>query len=80
MRTQYDSNKTTLKNIEKALDDLIKLHCSDGNWNYDSYMHGIANGLLLAKSLFDGKCPDYLKAPKVWIENLPNQVFKVSSE
>ena len=59
-----------MTNKEK-LDDLIKIQCSDGNWNYDPYMHGMANGMILARSIIQGeeKEPEYLEAPKEWLCN-----------
>lgn len=56
--------------LKKGLDDLhrlIDIQCSDGNWNYDSYMHGLANGMLVALSLFDGKDPKFLEPPEKWL-------------
>ena len=44
-----DKYKIALKEIK----DLIKVQCSDGNWNSDSYMHGLANGLLFAEALLE---------------------------
>lgn len=55
--------------IEKQLDSLKKIidvQCSDGNWNYDSYMHGLANGLILAKAIIENTDPEYLDAPSDW--------------
>lgn len=54
------------KNI-KALDDLVKIQCSDGNWNFNPYMHGMANGMILALSLFKGVDVIFLEPPEVWI-------------
>jgi hypothetical protein len=53
----------------KRLQDLINTQCSDGNWNYDPYMHGLANGLLLAKSCFTDEEPKFLSSPEKWIGN-----------
>ena len=44
------SNDTRERSLMKALNDVIDVQCSDGNWDYDPYMHGRANGLLLARS------------------------------
>lgn len=52
----------------KKLEELIKIQCTDGNWNYCSYMHGMANGLLCAKSCFTGEDPKYLEAPVKYIQ------------
>jgi len=52
--------------LEK-LDEIIKIQCTDGNWNWDAYMHGMANGLIAARSMITGKSPEYLDAPKKWL-------------
>ena len=64
MKTQdvliSDNNLQTLR-------DLTQIQCSDGNWNYDPYMHGMANGMILALSLFEGGEPEYLESPTEWL-------------
>lgn len=62
-----------IEDVEKALDDLLDVQCADGNWNHDAYMHGMANGLILAKSLFSNKRPEFLDAPKVWGEDIKTE-------
>ncbi len=54
------------------LKEMIKVQCSNGNWNYDPYMHGMANGMICAMALITGKEPEYLEAPKVWLKDLPD--------
>jgi len=54
----------------KKLEDLIKIQADDGNWNYNDYMYGLLNGMLLAQSVFDDKTPDYPDAPNQWISDL----------
>lgn len=59
---------------EKMISDLqnmIDVQCTDGNWNYDRYMHGMANGLICALSVLTDKDPKYLDAPDKWICDLP---------
>jgi len=51
----------------KSLDKQIDIQCADGNWNHDPYMHGLANGLLLAKSLFSSGEVNLLAAPDEWL-------------
>lgn len=55
------------KRIEK-MDKQVEIQCSDGNWNYDPYMHGMANGLLVAQAtmhdLHDFTGPS---APDKWL-------------
>ena len=53
--------------INEELDYVIKVQCSDGNWNYSEYMHGMANGLICARAILTGQEPIYLDAPKEWL-------------
>lgn len=57
----------------KQLDDVLAVQCSNGNWNYDPYMMGLANGLILARHLIrnDKGVPPYKNQPKVWLADLP---------
>ena len=60
-----------LKDIKAGvsnLKDVLKVQCSNGNWNYDNYMHGLANGLILALSLVNNDDdPKFLNAPEKWL-------------
>lgn len=59
------------------LKNIIEIQCSDGNWNYDPYMHGLANGLLLAlATLYDIEYTP-LSAPEKWLRDLPQQSLEV---
>jgi len=61
--------------LSKAVDglrDVTKLQCSNGNWNYDGYMHGMANGLIMALSMMENTEPVFLSAPAVWLRDLPS--------
>jgi hypothetical protein len=53
----------------KKLKDAIDIQCSHGNWNYDNYMHGMANGMLFALSVIEGSDCVYLDAPDKWLAN-----------
>lgn len=66
-KTMTDKTTNDQKSIQK-LRELTKLQCSDGNWNYNNYMHGMANGMIFALSLFDGVEPIFLDAPPEWLE------------
>lgn len=67
-----------LQHAVESLDELTKIQCSNGNYDYDPYMHGMANGMLLAMSLFNNCEPIYLDAPSQWgcdrtMDNLSSQ-------
>jgi len=51
----------------KRLKEALKVQCNDGNWNYDAYMHGYANGLILAYSIMNNTDAKFLEAPKKWL-------------
>ncbi len=64
------------KAAEKRLKDLeeqIKIQCSDGNWNYNEYMQGLANGLILGRHTIRGDHgdPPFMKAPEKWLADRP---------
>lgn len=37
-----------LRRSIKDIDSMVNIQCSEGNWNYNEYMFGLANGLLMA--------------------------------
>ncbi len=56
-------------NIDKLfqLKQLTDVQCDDGNWNYDPYMHGMANGMIFSQSVMEGCEPKYKDAPDTWL-------------
>lgn len=59
-----------MKGIE-ALREQVKIQCSAGNWNFNPYMHGMANGLICALATMEDKEPEYLNPPEIWICDIP---------
>ena len=63
--------------MSKALEqlkDIVKIQTMDGNWNYDPYMHGMANGLIYSLDLIKGKNnPKFLDAPDKWLNDKANK-------
>lgn len=51
----------------EALREQVKIQCSNGNWNYDPYMHGMANGLICALATIENREPEYLNPPEQWL-------------
>ena len=65
-------SKETIIDLEKAIadiKDLVAVQCTDGNWNWDAYMHGMANGLKCSLAVLTDEDPDYLDAPDVWLKD-----------
>lgn len=63
------ANKSEWLDRVKNLKDVLDLQCSNGNWNYNGYMHGRANGLILAMNIIENNKdePPYMKAPDVFL-------------
>ena len=59
-----------MTNVE-LIEDLVKVQCSDGNWNFDPYMCGIANGMILCLAVLQGHDPVYLEPPETWLKDMP---------
>lgn len=66
-KIQYLIAKGYLKYKFSVVENLIQIQASNGNWNYDPYMHGLANGILLGYSIFADKEYKPLSAPKEWL-------------
>ena len=60
----------SMNKLLNDLDDVVKIACSDGNWNHDPYLHGMANGLICAQAVLCGTDPVYLDAPMVWSKDI----------
>jgi len=48
----------------EILKQLTEIQCSKGNYDYDEYMRGMANGMILAVATMEGVDPEYIKAPE----------------
>lgn len=59
------SEMQATENILDAFDDLLAVQCSDGTWDSDPYMHGMANGMILMRSLVSGETPIFLESSQI---------------
>ena len=58
--------------MRKQIEDLkkcVKTSCQSGNYDCNPYMHGMANGMILALAILEGKEPAYLDAPAKWLDD-----------
>lgn len=72
MRTELarvEAERDELQARIKKLDDLVRIQLTDGNWNYDPYMHGMANGLLVAQAVVNDSEFEGLEAPEKWLDS-----------
>ncbi len=74
------SDREGQTNIAEAglneLREVIKIQNSDGNWNYDEYMRGMANGLILADSVVSDSTvsPEFFEEPEDgYLEDKPKK-------
>lgn len=51
----------------RALIHANAMQCEDGTWDFDPYMHGMANGMIYMLSVIFGEEPQYKDAPKKWL-------------
>ena len=49
------------------LNQLVRIQRMDGNWNYDEYMFGFLNGMILARAVLQGKDPKFKNKPKKFL-------------
>ncbi len=55
-----------MEEIIERLENVVNIQTTKGKWDFDPYMHGMANGLILAQSILKDQNPKFLDAPKVW--------------
>ena len=56
------------------LDGVVAVACADGNWNYNEYSRGFANGLILARSILIGEEPEFMDSPDEWLKDRPGPI------
>ena len=66
---RVEAERDELRARIKKLDDLVKIQLTDGNWNYDPYMHGMANALLVAQAVMNNSEFEGLEAPEKWLDS-----------
>lgn len=49
------------------IDDFINIQSRHGNWDWDPYMFGLLNGLILAKSTITNEDPVFNDTPEKWV-------------
>ncbi len=54
MSTKLSKLQDDQKRRIETLQQVVDLQCQPGNWDYDSYNRGFANGLMLALSAMTG--------------------------
>lgn len=66
--TPKERNTKTIVDLE----NMVAIQSTPGNWNHDPYMHGYANGLILALATAKGEDAAFLPAPAKWLDDSYN--------
>ncbi len=62
--------ETEIQTARRIIKQCADIQCSPGNYDYDPYMHGMANGLLRALGIVNGQDEvDFLEAPEEWLRD-----------
>ena len=69
MDAEHPVSSDQLAKRIRDIKEVTKIQCTDGNWNYDPYMQGLANGLIMAVALLEAKEPRFFSRPKNWLHN-----------
>lgn len=56
------------------LGNLIDIQASKGNWDYDPYMHGMLNGMILSHATMLDIEPIFRDAPEEWLHKKVNRI------
>jgi hypothetical protein len=64
----------------ECMREMLRIQGNDGNWNYDSYMHGMYNGMEFLISILEDREPLYRVRPDVWLCELPKDKVIGNSE
>lgn len=62
-----NKQKIEMDKIHRRIDNIMKTQKTDGNWNYDAYMHGMLNGMIIVESIVKDIDPKFRNAPDKWI-------------
>ena len=60
-------NIFSINNEIADLEKLVATACEHGQYNFDEYQYGMANGLILALAVMKGEEPQYLDRPEQWL-------------
>jgi len=53
--------------MTETMRQMLEVQGQYGNWNYDSYMHGLYNGMEYMVALAEKREPKFRDAPEIWL-------------
>jgi len=78
MSRHYKANKA--KTLDSKIQDVIDIQGADGNWDYDEYMHGMYNGMVVVQSIVTDKEPEFREAPDKFLKKAKFDYTKPAPE
>ena len=78
MRTKTNSaeGEVDLPALVLCLREMRDVQGSNGNWNYDSYMHGMYNGMEYMLAMVENREPDFRGPPEEWLADRPEKFLR----
>lgn len=69
--TMYEDVIPKIKKLyADEIGKMLEVQGVNGTWNYDSYMHGMYNGMEFCHSIIKGTEPKYREAPDKWLVDI----------
>lgn len=66
---EYRKPEMTLERAKEQMKNLLDIQLSDGNWNANEYMYGMANAMILAYAILNDVTPIYLDKPDYFLND-----------
>lgn len=63
----FSTGENMTKKEKEIMRQMLKVQGQHGNWNYDSYMHGLYNGMEYMVALAEKREPKFRDAPETWL-------------
>jgi hypothetical protein len=70
LHAEIDELHNRLNRIYEETAKVVDVQATDGNWNFDSYMHGMLNGMKLIQAIIHNVEPEFKDAPKEWLSEI----------
>ena len=69
MKTKTTNKRVSYYKRLQSMKRMVEVQTSTGNYDYDRYMLGMANGMILCESIMENKEPQFLSTPDKWLSD-----------
>jgi hypothetical protein len=73
LHAEIDELHNRFNRIYEEAGKVVDVQSQNGNWNFDPYMHGMLNGMILIQAIIHDVEPEYADAPEEWLQEDPKQ-------